>query len=181
MDTNEMKPNPRPNPRPEPEVVTERELDPRERAKLRAKEVLENNGGDLDDGTDDFKIDRDIIPDGWAYEWKTYSVMGAVDPAYQVQLAKKGWEPVPASRHPELMPVGSTEKTITRKGLMLMERPLELVERARDIDKKRARDQVRFKEQQLTQAPAGQFERSNKDSPLVKVKKTVEAMEIPDA
>lgn len=152
--------------------------DPRERAARRAAEVR-GHIGVMDEGTDDFYIDSTIIPDGWSYEWKTRTVMGAEDPAYQVALARKGWEPVPASRHPELMPVNSKDAIITRKGMVLMERPLELTEEARSIENRRARNQVRAKEEQLSAAPAGQFERSNKDSPLIKVKKSYEAMPIP--
>jgi hypothetical protein len=40
--------------------------------------------------------------------------------------------------------------------------------------------QVRAKEEQLAATPAGQFERANKDNSLVKVKKSYEAMPIPE-
>jgi hypothetical protein len=67
-----------------------------------------------------------------------------------------------------------------RKGMILMERPEEITQEVRSIDKKRARDQIRVKEQQLNEAPTGQFERRNKDSSLAKVKKSYEAMPIPE-
>lgn len=148
-------------------------------AKKRAEEIRKHIG-DLDEGVDDFFIDPDKVPDGWTYEWKRYTVFGQEDPSYQVALRRVGWAPVPASRHPEMMPAGTKDDVILRKGMILMERPEEITEEVRAIDKKRARDQVRVKEQQLTEAPVGQFQRTNKDSPLAKVKKSFEAMPIPE-
>lgn len=148
-------------------------------AKKRAEEIRKHIG-DLDEGTDDFHVDPEKIPDGWTYEWKRHTVFGKEDPTYNVSLRRMGWTPVPANRHPEMMPTGNGEDTILRKGMILMERPEEITEEMRAIDRKRARDQVRAKEQQLTDAPAGQFERMNKDKPLSKVKKSFEAMPIPE-
>ena len=155
-----------------------REEDPRTRAARRAEEIRNHLGG-LDDGTDEFFIDPRDIPPGWSYEWKRKTVLGQEDPAYMVSLARKGWEPVPASRHPHMMPEGYASAAIERKGLILMERPLELTEEQRELDRRAAINQVRQKEQQLAQAPSGQFERQNKDSPLIKVKKSYEAIPIP--
>ena len=149
-------------------------------AKKRAEEIRKHIGGDLDEGVDDFFVDPDKIPDGWTYEWKRHTVLGMEDPSYQVSLRRMGWTPVPASRHPEMMPANHKDDVILRKGMILMERPEEITEEVRAIDKKRARDQVRVKEQQLNEAPTGQFERKNKDSPLAKVKKSYEAMPIPE-
>ena len=91
--------------------------DSKTRAAQRAKELREHLG-DLDDGTDDFYVDPQSIPEGWTYEWKRHSTYGQEDPAYQVQLARSGWTPVPVDRHPEMMPVGTSDKLILRKGLM---------------------------------------------------------------
>lgn len=156
-----------------------REEDPRARAARRAAEIR-GNIGSLDEGTDDFYIDQNSIPDGWSYEWKRKTVLGQEDPAYQVQLARMGWEPVPANRHPAYMPDNGKYTTIERKGMVLMERPKELTDEAKTIELKKARNQVRQKEQQLASAPDGQFGRNNKDAALVKVGKSYEAMPIPD-
>jgi hypothetical protein len=149
-------------------------------AHARAAEVRANNGGDMDSGTDTFYVDQSAIPEGWGYEWRRLTVYGKEDPSYQVKLAQQGWEPVPASRHPEMMPLGTTDKFITREGQILMERPLELIEEAKLIERRKARDQVRVKEEQLNAPPPGQFERSNKDSSLVKVKKSYTPMPVPE-
>lgn len=156
------------------------EESPRERAARRAAELRGHDNSVGDDGSDEFFIEPGIIPDGWSYEWKTRTILGAEDPAHQVALARKGWEVVPAKRHPELMPMGYTGAEITRKGMVLMERPLEITEEARQMEIRKARIQMRDKEAQLTQAKGGEFERSNKGDPLVKIGKKFEAMPIPE-
>lgn len=163
----------RPDQRPEM-----REDDSRTRAAKRAAEVRQHNG-DIPEGTDEFYIDPSKIPAGWSYEWKTRTVIGKEDPAYQVALAQAGWEAVPASRHPEYMPKGYAGAEIERKGMVLMERPLELTQEAANRDLRRARMQVRQKEEQLSAAPQGQFERDNKGNTLAKVQKSYEPMPIP--
>jgi hypothetical protein len=159
---------------------TSKDESPRDRAARRAAEVRSHNNGDMDDGTDEFYIDKSSIPDGWSYEWKTHAVTGMDMTAYQTNLRRKGWEPVEASRHPELMPRGEIGSEITRKGMILMERPKELTDEAKEIEKRRARQQVTNKQEQLNAAKPGEFERANKDSSLVKVKRGYEPMPISD-
>lgn len=154
-----------------------REDDPRERAAQRARELREHHG-DMTDGTDDFYVDIDSIPDGWTYEWKRHSTYGVEDPAYQIQLARSGWTPVPLSRHPEMMPYGSAQDTILRKGMMLMECPTEIVEERRLDEKRRARDQVRHKESQIAGTPDGTMTREDARV-RPKISKSYEAMPIP--
>ena len=154
--------------------------DPRERAARRAAELLGHDADLGDDGTNEYYIELGIIPDGWSYEWKTRTVLGAEDPAHQVALARKGWEIVPASRHPELMPIGYKGVEITRKGMVLMERPLVITEEANRKALLMARTQMRDKEAQLTNAKGGEFDRTNKGDPLVKISKKYEAIPIPE-
>jgi len=157
-----------------------REEDPRTRAARRAAEIMEHLGGDMDDGTDEFYVSPNDIPTGWSYEWKTKSVLGLENPAEMVQLARTGWEAVPAARHPAYMPAGSKDATIERKGMILMERPMEITEQARQIELRKARNQVRQKEAQLSAAPEGQFGRQKSDgSGLVKISKSYEPISIP--
>jgi hypothetical protein len=156
-----------------------REEDPRARAARRAMELREQSTSD-DDGMDKFYIDPKMIPDGWSYEWKTFTVLGKENPSYQVAMAHKGWEAVPRSRHPHLMPINYQGETIEREGMVLMERPLEITQEAQARDQRIARAQVRGKEEQLGGAPTGTFERSNKDQSLVKVRKTFEHVPIPE-
>lgn len=158
---------------------TPREEDPRTRAARRAAE-LRDHGGVRGDGTDEFYIDPSDVPDGWEYEWKRRTVLGQEDPAYQVQTARAGWEPVPAGRHPAFMPMGGKHATIERKGMVLMERPKEISDAARATDLRNARNQVRQKEQQLNSAPDGQFGRQKSDgSSLAKINKSYEPIPVP--
>jgi hypothetical protein len=137
-------------------------------------------GGVLDEGADEFYINPAIIPEGWSYEWKLYSILNEEQSSYQVSLARTGWEPVPADRHPELMPRGTKEKTVMRRGMQLMERPLEITMEAKQIEREKARRQVRIKEDQLTAAPPGQFGRDNKGVSLAHLGKSYEAMPVPE-
>lgn len=157
-----------------------REEDPRARAARRALELREQASSD-DDGVDKFYIDPKTIPDGWSYEWKTFAVLGKENPSYQVAMAHKGWESVPRSRHPHLMPHNYQGETIEREGMILMERPLEITQEAKARDLRTARSQVRGKEEQLGGAPSGTFERDNKGAPLVNVKKSFEHIPIPES
>ena len=154
--------------------------DPMERARRRAAELREH--GSFDPGTDKFAFDLSIIPPGWSYEWKRHTVLGATDPSYQVGLAQRGWEFVPASRHPEMMPLGYEGTTIDRDGMRLMERPAVITEDAREVERRDARELVRGKEAQVTGNPAGDnspFARDNKGNPLNQIRKSYEPMEIP--
>jgi hypothetical protein len=136
--------------------------------------------GVVDDSTDEFHIPKSDIPEGWDYQWKRQSLLGKEDPTYEVMLARTGWEAVPLSRHPHYMPEGYVGTTILRRGMLLMERPLEITLEVRRMENKRARNQVRIREQQLTQAPAGQFERDNEGSSLASVKKGYAPIVVPE-
>jgi hypothetical protein len=155
-----------------------REEDPRAAAAKRAAEIR-GHIGDMDEGTDDFYVDPSSIPDGWTYEWKRHTVFGSEDPAYQVHLARSGWAPVPASRHPEMMPMGSSHTMVLRKGCILMERPTEIVEERRAIEQRLARNQVRQKEAQIAGAPDGTMTRDHA-SARPNIKKGYSPIAIPD-
>jgi hypothetical protein len=159
---------------------TLREENPKTRAARRAAE-LRNHLGTVEEGVDEFFFPQNAIPDGWSYEWKRKTVLGFEDPAYQVALAKQGWEAVPVSRHPEMMPHGYKGNFIERKGMILMERPAEITDEVKAYELKKARLQVRQKEAQLNSAEQGQFGRSKSDgTSLVKINKSYEAMPIPE-
>lgn len=154
-----------------------RDEDPRSRAAKRAAELRGHS--DVVDAIDDFYVDPTVIPDGWTYEWKMHTVYGAEDPSYQVHLARAGWTAVPASRHPEMMPLGSASNHILRKGQLLMECPTEIVEERRRDDLRRARDQVRSKESQLSGTPEGTMTRDHASVKPV-IKKSYSPISIPE-
>lgn len=159
-----------------------KELTPRERAEARTKELL--SGGfsaeDSAGGHDDFYVDLDIIPEGWSYEWKSWQTLGMDLSSHHIHLRKQGWETVPRTRHPELMPVGSTENAIIRKGMILMERPLVITEEVRRIQTMEARKAVKIKEDQLRSTSPGLLDPKNEVGPLAKISKSFEQMEIPE-
>lgn len=155
-----------------------RDDDPRARASQRAAELRGHLNNELIDNIDDFYVDPDVIPDGWTYQWKRHTVYGAEDPSYQVQLARSGWTPVPVTRHPEMMPHNTSDRVITRKGMLLMECPTEIVQDRVDAEKIRARNQVRAKEAQLAGTPDGTMTRDHREA-QPKIKKSYEAMPIP--
>lgn len=153
--------------------------DSRERAAKRAAELRGNFGENgMDEGTDRFYVDPKTIPDGWSYEWKVKSVLGKEDPAQEVEYARKGWEAVPADRHPEMMPKDARGRAIERDGMILMERPAEITAEARQIEARRARAQVRAKEEQLKQTPEGTLTREH-DKAQPTIRKSHAPMEIP--
>ena len=143
-------------------------------ALARAAEIEENDDRSVNGG-DAYAFDRSIIPAGWEYQWRTDTVLGQKDPSYQVELQKMGWKPVPASRHPEMMPIGWNHEYIVRRGQILMEMPAAIVERARIMDKRRAMEAVRVKEDQLNSAGPNQFSRRGQTS------RSFGPMEIPKA
>lgn len=137
-----------------------RDESPRAAAERRAAEIL-GSLSPADEGEDKFRIPLSHIPDGWSYEFKRHTVYNKPDPAYDINLARTGWTPVPLSRHPNEMPPGWAGSTIERDGMILMERPRVVTEQFENIERRKARDQVRAKEAQLGAAPEGQFGRDH--------------------
>jgi len=156
-----------------------RDTSSRDRASARAAQ-LRDHMGDMDESEDKFFIDLGTVPEGWTYEWKRKTTYGKDDPSYDVQVARAGWDPVPADRHPAYMPPGFKGPTIERDGMILCERPTEIVEERRDMERRKARQQVRDKEIQLGAAPDGQFERAVKGEKLTQVKRSIDYVKPPN-
>src|SRR5262245_42749559 len=78
---------------------------------------------DVDD--DRLKVPKDVIPDGMDYLWVTDSILGQPWPQRRARFERRGWRPVPSSRHDGMfMPKGYVGE-INVDGLVLMERPME--------------------------------------------------------
>ncbi len=155
------------------------EMSPRERAAKRVAELRGHAGGDEVDGHDKFYFDPNMYPDGWTYEWKRRLLLNQENPAYETELSRQGWDPVPVTRHPEMMPRNYKGTTIERDGMMLMERPTELVEEARNRELRTARKQVRAKEEQLGSTPDGTMTRNHPNVKPV-LRKSFEPMSVPE-
>lgn len=99
--------------------------------------------------TDQFYIAPEMVPAGWTYQWCRKSVYGQPDVAHQIALMENGWTPVPAERHAgAFMPPGFKGE-IDRGGLVLMERPEELTQEAREEDRQNARALIQAQQEQL--------------------------------
>lgn len=110
----------------------------------------------------EFFIPDSDIPPGTSYQWNNYQVFGQNNPSYDSHMLMQGWRPVPAERHPNLVPKDHTGPIIV-KGQILMERPVELTQEALQEDYDRAVGEVRLKEEQLYGTPAGTLPRARKD------------------
>ena len=87
-----------------------------------------------------FKYDESRVPPGMTYQWKRISLAGQEDTENLVMMEMNGWEPVPGSRHPELMGQKATADTrIIRGGQMLVQQPTEWAQEARAMDEFEAR------------------------------------------
>lgn len=116
-----------------------------------------------DEMPDEFYIAPEEIPPDASYQWNNHSVSGQpISAAYTTFMARQGWEPVPTSRHPHMMPEGTQGSApIIVGGQILVERPKELTREARQESYDKAIGEVRRKEEQLHgPAPKGQFQRA---------------------
>ena len=146
-------------------------------AALRAEEIRNKLRGEQYDSQmyDEFYIDPRIIPEGWDYNWKRESIAGQIDDDHLVEMRMAGWEPVDAKRHPHMMPIGYSGP-IRKKGMILMERPMEITNMAQDRELSTAREAVIAKERALGLSPAGTFERDRAKSG---VKKSYQPINVP--
>ncbi len=92
-------------------------------------------------------IDPDTIPEGMDYQFKALTVMGEEMREHQIRLARDGaWDPVPASRHPELMgkylDKQDPNQAIIIGGQILMERPKIYTQQAEAEEHAKARGAV---------------------------------------
>jgi len=146
-------------------------------ASIRAEELRAKMRGDSFDTSmyDEFYIDPRDIPEGWDYNWKRESIGGMTDEDHMIEMRSVGWEPVDARRHPEKMPTNYTGP-VKKKGMILMERPKEISDMAKDRELATAREVVASKEKALGMSPSGTFER---DQRRTGVNKSFQPMDVP--
>jgi hypothetical protein len=122
------------------------------------------------------------VPDGMSYQWITDSIFGQHQPQRRSRFERKGWLPVPAERHDGVWTPRGYDGEINVDGCVLMERPAEYTKMARDHDKRKAREQVWIKEQQLRGGDVGVTLDSQHRSALNsnKISKSYEPIRIPD-
>lgn len=131
-------------------------------------------GGDM---PNKYHIPPETIPAGMSYQWNNHTVFGQEQHAYSSFMEMQGWEPVPASRYPHLVPRDTPANApIIIDGQMLVERPAEWTMEALQEGIEAAYSQVQTKEQQLYGTPDGQLQRSraNGTNEFIQVGKSVE-------
>lgn len=118
------------------------------RSSSRAGVVLGRDGEELSrrrtSTKDIFDIPKELIEEGWEYQWCAVTVTGNSEILMDqnLMMAENGWRPVPAARHKgRFMPIGHTG-SIIRGGQMLMERPKELCDQARLEDVRNAKQLI---------------------------------------
>lgn len=83
-------------------------------------------------------VPKDKIPANMTYAWVRESTLNEPDPDNMTDRMIRGWQPVPASRHPEMVPPplpgyeGMEVQVIRRGGLILCECP------TRDVEERNA-------------------------------------------
>lgn len=125
-------------------------------AQLMESGVLNQFGNELD-------IPADLAPEGWEYQLKATEIAGKDNTHHMLGLQRNGWRPVPASRHRHLMPEGY-EGPILMKGLMLMELPKVLCDRARKLERQEALDLKANADAKLFEAPPNTGPRQTKSA-----------------
>lgn len=128
-----------------------------------------------------FFIPPEMIPDGYAVEWKRKTVFGAPAPnqaSYEVNLARTRWEPVSLSTHPSfkpLLPSGYDKDSVEKEGMMLYIRPKAISDKVREIQKIKADNQLSQKMESVGQTGSGEAPRV-----VTKFKRSYEAVSVPD-
>lgn len=86
-------------------------------------------------------VPKDKIPPNMTYAWVRESTLNEPDPDNMTDRMIRGWQPVPANRHPEMVPPplpgyeGLEVQVIRRGGLILCECPTrDVSERQQDRD-----------------------------------------------
>lgn len=155
-----------------------RVADSKSLAEKRAAELRAHRVG-ASENVDEFDVSH-LEPDGWTYQWHTWSVYEARQTTNMMASEDRGWQPVPRSHHPQLMPRDSDSDVIIRKGAILMMMPTEIVEEYKRAEAKAARDQIRWKEQQIAGTPEGTLPRGEDARTRPKINKGYEPMPVPD-
>lgn len=156
--------------RPDPREEATSSQDPVVRARDRAAQIRAALD-DIPELSNEFDIPPGYIPQGWSYQWIRASTLGKEDPDNLMSRAATGWQPVPLARHRTMMPTNYKGSYIERKGLILMERPMEITLEMQRRDQMLAKQVVRDKEISLGDTPANTLPRdaNPKTAPKVDV------------
>lgn len=118
------------------------------------------------DEDDRFYVPPEIIPEGFAVEWKRQTVLGKRMPdqnSYEMGLAKRHWEPVSLTAHPTfraLVPKHFDGDTVENEGMILMIRSKIWSDKSKQIQEYKARSQLQDKMAQIGQSGPGEAPRT---------------------
>lgn len=131
---------------------------------------------------DPYRVPAEMIPDGYAVEWKRMTVLGARAPnqaTYELNLARTKWEAVDVNTHPsfkKLLPNSYEGSTIEKEGMLLMIRPKAISDKVKQIQEMKAKGLLNDKLAQLGNSGSGEAPRK-----VLGVRRSYEPnMEIPD-
>lgn len=109
---------------------------------------------------DKFYVPPELIPKGWAVEWKRKSCLGKPeDPDYGMDMAESGWKSASIDVFRALMPADYTGKTVERGGLILMTRPKHMRDADMKMEHDEAINQVRDKLSEIGMQGQGEMKR----------------------
>lgn len=107
-----------------------------------------------------FDIPEHLKKPGISYEWKRHTVMGKDDYSYTAGMLENGWLAVDSGELPGFMRPGY-EGPVIRDGMILMERPQELTDEARDEMLQDARGAMQIQKVKAGQTPANTMDRNH--------------------
>lgn len=90
---------------------------------------------------DPLHIDPSVIPENMDYMWVRDSVRGEPDKTRMTMQKRRGWVPVPAANHPEMVPEFDSGRShhldgyIHHSGLILCQRPKEFGEIEKEMER----------------------------------------------
>lgn len=160
---------------------------PKTTHKMKAQPNWEGIDMEAEDTPDRLRIPISMIPEGMSLQWVTNSVLGQPVPQHRAQFEKKGWTPV----HQEdfdgrfdgmFMPRGA-DGEIAYEGLVLMARPIEFTKRAKEQDRRNAREQLQIQEAALRGGQLDGVTLDTQDKSALNynhVKKSYERIQIPE-
>jgi hypothetical protein len=154
--------------------------------KMRAPPNWETVNPDESDNPDKMHIPASMVPEGYAFQWVTESVLGQPFAQHRASFEKKGWTPVhqddfDGQLDGMFMPRGAPGE-IKMTGTVLMVRPKGFNIKAKRQEVREAREQVAIKEAAWQSGDLGTTLDSQHPSAINsnRIKKSVERLVAPE-